>query len=58
MAKKKGGNTVAEVSALVEPITPLSKYPAVWPGDEDYFNNDIALYYGLAEYSVTEYVNH
>ena len=24
----------------------------------DYFNNDIALYYGLAEYSVTEYVNH
>ena len=45
-------------SALVEPITPASKYPAVWPGDEDYFNNDIALYYGLAEYAVTEYVNH
>ena len=44
--------------ALVEPITPATKYPAVWPGDEDYFNNDIALYYGLAEYSVTEYVNH
>lgn len=44
-------------SALVEPITPASKYPAVWPGDEDYFNNDIALYYGLAEYAVTEYRN-
>lgn len=45
-------------SALVEPITPATKYPASWPGDEDYFNNDIALYYGLAEYAVTEYVNH
>ena len=44
--------------ALVEPITPATKYPAVWPGDEDYFNNDIALYYGLAEFAVTEYVNH
>ncbi len=44
-------------SAVVEPITPATKYPATWPGDEDYFNNDIALYYGLAEYAVTEYVN-
>lgn len=44
-------------AAVVEPITPATKYPATWPGDEDYFNNDIALYYGLAEYAVTEYVN-
>lgn len=48
---------VPGTSALVEPITPATKYPATWPGDEDYFNNDIALYYGLAEYAVTEYVN-
>ena len=41
----------------VEPITPATKYPATWPGDEDYFDNDIAMYYGLAGYAVSAYVN-
>ena len=44
-------------SVTVEPITPATKYPATWPGDEDYFDNDIAMYYGLAGYAVTAYVN-
>ncbi len=43
--------------ATVEPVITRTKYPASWPGDEDYFDNDIALYYGLSEYRVTEYVN-
>lgn len=61
MAREAALREMAKVpgtEALVEPIKPATKYPATWPGDEDYFKNDIALYYGLAEYSVTEYVNH
>ena len=43
--------------AVVEPIVTRSKYPATWPGDESYFSYDIALYYGLDGFQVTEYVN-
>ena len=43
--------------ALVEPVITRTRFSATWPGDEDYFDNDIALYYGLEEYRVTEYVN-
>ena len=48
---------VPGTEATVEPVITRTKYPATWPGDEDYFDNDIALYYGLSEYRVTEYVN-
>ena len=46
-----------EDDVLVEPIVTRSKYPATWPGDEDYFNYDTAIYYGLHGYAVTEYAN-
>ena len=42
---------------IVEPVVTRSKYPATWPGDESYFTGDIARYYGLGDYRVTEYVN-
>ncbi len=42
---------------IVEPIVTRSKYPATWPGDESYFDGDIAWYYGLGSYRVTEYAN-
>ena len=43
--------------AVVEPVVTRSKYPATWPGDEDYFSGDITLYYGLGWFEVTDYVN-
>ena len=41
----------------VEPVTPVSKYPACWPGDEDYFVGEMGHFYGLAEVDVSSYVN-
>ena len=41
----------------VEPVTPLSKYAACWPGDENYFIIEMGRYYGLGQVNVTEYVN-
>ena len=41
----------------VEPVVTRSKYPATWPGDESYFDGDIAWYYDLGGYRVTEYAN-
>ena len=46
-----------EDDAVVEPVITRSKYPATWPGDEDYFSGDIAYYYGLHGFAVTDYVN-
>ena len=46
-----------EDEAVVEPVITRSKYPATWPGDEDYFSYDIKLYYGLGGFHVTDYVN-
>lgn len=43
--------------ALVEPVTPWSKYPACWPGDEPHFEEEMGWYYGLSAVVVTEYVN-
>ena len=43
--------------AVVKPVTPWSKYPACWPGDEDHFEEDMGWYYGLSAVVVTEYVN-
>ncbi len=42
---------------VAEPVIARSKYPATWPGDESYFSFDIAMYYGLDSFQVTEYVN-
>ena len=50
------GGLVATMLALVVPVTPETKYSPFWPGDQIYFNNDIAMYYGLKSFSVTEYV--
>lgn len=49
-ARETGGDLV------VPPVTPETKYSPFWPGDQIYFNNDIAMYYGLKSFSVTEYV--
>ena len=46
-----------ELDVLVDPITPATKYSAYWPGDQPYFNEDIANYYYIHSFTVTEYAD-
>ena len=46
-----------ELDVLAEPITPATKYNAYWPGDQSYFDRDIAMYYYIERFSVTEYAD-
>lgn len=38
---------------VIEPLTPATKYSPVWPGDEEYFTEDIVMYYGLPGLSIS-----
>ena len=44
-----------ELDVISEPITPATKYSAYWPGDQSYFDQDIANYYYIHSFAVTEY---
>ena len=51
------GAAQPKAEAIVEPVKPLTKYPACWPGDEEYFVIETGWYYGLSAVYVTEYAN-
>ena len=44
-----------EMDVVAEPITPAIKHNAYWPGDQSYFDQDIANYYYIHSFAVTEY---
>lgn len=44
-----------EKSVSLEGIIPGSKFSPFWPGDADYFNRDICIFYNLDELTISDY---
>lgn len=42
-------------SVSLEAIMPDSKFSPFWPGDADYFNEDMCIFYNLDELSISDY---